>query len=334
MFATGRLLNGILSDKAPPFVMISTGLAICAVSNIFIGFFPPFVAILFLWSANAYAQSMLWGAMISMMSSLYDESTAKKRTAFLSTSVAAGNIISILFCTWLITRFGVKYAFIIPGLITLVLGICAVLVLKDQKPHVNDKKHLSFFELLAKRELQIIAVPSFIHGILKDNISLWMTVYIFDIYNVDIDSSAYYLLLIPAFGFLGRFIHQLFYKIASENEHKVSLVAFVFAAVFSLMLAFKISVLYSILCLTLLYGVVSMINTSLLSIYPHRYRHEGNVSSVGGLIDFITYLGAATGSLVYGVLIKQFGYNSMFISWAAVSVLGALIISKFIKSTR
>ena len=67
MFALGRLFNGILSDKAPPFAMISSGLAICAVSNILVGFFPPFIGIFLLWTANAYAQSMLWGSMISMM---------------------------------------------------------------------------------------------------------------------------------------------------------------------------------------------------------------------------------------------------------------------------
>ena len=79
--------NGVLSDKAPPFVMISMGLGICAVSNIVIGFFPPFAAIFVLWMSNAYAQSMLWGSMASIMSVIYDERTAKKRTALLSTSV-------------------------------------------------------------------------------------------------------------------------------------------------------------------------------------------------------------------------------------------------------
>lgn len=332
VFAAGRLFNGMLSDKAPPYVMINVGLAICAICNIFIGFFPPFTAILLLWSANAYAQSMLWGSMISMMSSLYDESTAKKRTAFLSTSVAAGNIISILFCSWLITKFGTEYAFIVPGMITLLLGIVGFAILKGVPPCTNDKKHLSFFELLKKRELQIISIPAFIHGILKENISLWMTVYIIDTYCVKLDTSTYYLMLIPIFGFLGRFVHQFFYHFAKENEHRVTFIGFIFAITVSVMLVFKISAIYSILCLTVLYGAVSMINTSFLSIYPHRYRHEGNVSSVAGLVDFVTYLGAATGSLIYGMLIQNFGYNSMFVSWALVAVIGAVVISKLTKS--
>ncbi len=333
-FALGRLVNGILSDKAPPFVMISTGLAACAVSNILVGFFPPFIGIFLLWTVNAYAQSMLWGSMISVMSDIYDERTAKKRTAMLSTSVATGNIISILFCTWLITRFGTKYAFIVPGFITLALGISVLAMFREVKPCASDKKHLSFFQLLAKRELQIISIPSFIHGILKENISLWMTVYVIDTYAIDLSTSSYYLLLIPAFGFIGRVSHQVFYRICKENEHTVTLIGFVLCTVFSVLIGIKGSAAFSILCLTAIYAAVSLINTSMLSVYPHRYRHEGNVSSVGGLVDFVTYLGAAFGSLVYGVVIKHFGYNAMFISWAVVSLIGAVVISKFIKVKR
>jgi len=332
MFALGRLVNGILSDKAPPYAMISLGLVICAVSNILVGFFPPFIGIFILWSSNAYAQSMLWGSMISVMSDIYEERVAKKRTALLSTSVATGNIVSILFCTWLITKFGTKYAFIIPGFITLVLGVAVFFTMREVKPCASDKKHLSLFQLLAKRELQIIGIPSFIHGILKENISLWMTVYVIDTYAIDLSTSAYYLMLIPAFGFVGRVAHQVFYRFCKENEHTVSLIGFALCTLFALLLGIvKGTALSAILCLTSTYAAASLINTSLLSVYPHRYRSEGNVSSVGGVIDFVTYLGAAMGSLVYGALIKNFGYNAMFISWAVLSVIGAAVISKFIK---
>ena len=177
-----------------------------------------------------------------------------------------------------------------------------------------------------------MAVPSFIHGIIKENISLWMTVYVIDTYAIDLNTSAYYLLLIPTFGFVGRVAHQIFYRLCNENEHTVSLIGFMLCVLFSLALGSgKGTALFSILCLTATYAAASLINTSLLSVYPHRYRNEGNVSSVGGVIDFVTYLGAALGSLVYGAVIKNFGYNAMFISWAVVSVIGAAVITKFIK---
>ena len=145
-------------------------------------------------------------------------------------SFAVGNIISILFCTWLIVNYGVRYAFIVPGGITLVLGIAVLLITRDIKLYRGDKKHLSVFELIKKREMRIISIPAFIHGVMKENISLWMTVYVIDTYGIDLKSSAYYLLLIPAFGFVGRTVHQFFYKmlyaVAQLRHTNISLLTF------------------------------------------------------------------------------------------------------------
>lgn len=333
-FATGRLLNGALSDKAPPRTMICGGLALCAVSNIAVSFFPPFIGIFLLWMANAYAQSMLWGSILAAMSAVYDAQTAKKRTAFLSTSVAVGNIAGILLCTWLITAYGVRYAFIIPGALTLLLSAAVLLTMREIAPAGGDKKHLSMRQLLQNGELRRICIPAAIHGVMKENISLWMTVYIMDTYAVDLRESAYYLLLIPAFGFVGRVAHQVFYKLFRENEHAVSLLGFALTVLFSALCLCKVSALYSVVCLTAIYASISMVNTSFLSIYPIRYRAKGNVSSVSGIIDFVTYLGAGISAFAYGYMIKPLGYDSMFITWAVLAAVACIPMIQFTKKER
>lgn len=331
VFASGRLINGALSDKAPPWLMISGGLLACAVCNIAIGFFPPFIAIFLLWSVNAYAQSMLWGSLISVMSSIYDEQTAKKRTAFLSTTVAVGNIAGILICTLLITRLGVRFAFIVPGAVTLVLSLCVALSMLSVRPEKGGKSHLSMLSLIKNREILRICIPAALHGIMKENISLWMTVYVIDTYGVDLGGSAYYLLLIPAFGFVGRVGHAFFYRIFKENEHSVSVLGFVLIAAFSVMCVIKVSAIYGIICLTAVYAAVSLVNTSFLSIYPIRFRAEGNVSSVSGVLDFVTYIGASVSALVYGYIIEPLGYSAMFISWAVLAVPAIIVLIPFAK---
>ncbi len=334
-FAVGRLLNGVISDKAPPFAMVCGGLALAAASNITIGFFPPFIGIFLLWMTNAYAQSMLWGSLLSVMSAIYDAATAKKRTAFLSTSVAVGNIAGILLCTWLITAFGVRYAFILPGILTLLLGFFVFFSMRTVRPAGSEKKHLSIWQLLWKREVRRICIPAAIHGVMKENISLWMTVYIIDTYAVDLSASAYYLMLIPAFGFVGRTVHQIFYRMFSENEHRVSMLGFVLTVLFSAMLCVgKVSALYGVLCLTAIYAAISMVNTSFLSIYPIRFRDEGNVSSVSGVIDFVTYLGAGISAFAYGYIIKPFGYETMFITWAVLAALACIFLIPFLKENK
>ena len=96
VYACGRLLSGILSDRIAPWKMISVGLLLCGISNICFGLFPPFAAILLLWGANALSQSMLWGSVLRILSSIYPENVAKKRASYMGTTSAAGNLVGIL----------------------------------------------------------------------------------------------------------------------------------------------------------------------------------------------------------------------------------------------
>ena len=329
VYAVGRFINGGISDKTPPWVMLTIGLCVAGLSNILISFFPPFIGIFILWLTNAYAQSMLWSSVLCVVSSIYDKETAKKKTSVMVTSVAMGNILSIIINTYLITNFGTKFAFVVPGILTMVLGICVFISTKHIKPSTqnSETKHISMFELLKKKEVFTMIIPATLHGVIKDNISLWMAVFIVDKFSVDLTTSSYYILLIPAIGFVGRTIYPLVYKMCKNRENTVSFIGFLISAVAAFILCLSgIGIIPAVLCMSIIYAAVSMINTSILSIYPLHFLKTGNVASVSGIMDFATYLGAGVSGVIYGALIKSFGYAPMFISWVCVSLISMIII--------
>ena len=69
-----------------------------------------------------------------------------------------------------------------------------------------------------------------------------------------------------------------------------------------------------------------MINTSILSMFPLRFASKGLVSSVSGITDFATYLGAAIASAIYGIWIDGGRFGPMFLSWIIVSLLSIGIL--------
>lgn len=331
VYAVGRLINGGISDRTPPWVMLTVGLCIAGFSNVFISFFPPFYGILILWLTNAYAQSMLWSSVLCVVSSIYDKETAKKKTSVMVTSVAMGNILSIIINTYLITSFGTRFAFFIPGILTVVLGVLVLISTKHIKPSTehSKKKHISMWELIKKKEVYTMIVPATLHGVMKDNISLWMAVFIVDKFCVDLTTSSYYILLIPAIGFIGRTIYPAVYKLCKNKENTVSIIGFFISAVAAFVLCFSsIGIIPAVLCMSIIYAAVSMINTSILSIYPLRFLQTGNVASVSGVMDFATYLGAGVSGVIYGALIKNFGYTPMFVSWLCISLISIILIKK------
>ena len=328
IYASGRLISGGLGDKVAPWKMICTGLVLSSVSNLCIGFLPPFWGIALLWGANAFAQSMLWSSVLCIISTIYSENKAKKMCSYMVTSVATGNIIGILLNSLIAEKIGVNFAFIIPGGITLVMsGLVLFGTLGIVPENKTEKKHISVFGLLKNKEILLMIIPAMLHGVIKDNISLWMVVYFVDSFGINLSDSANFVLFIPAVGFLGRLLYPAMYKMCKEREHVVSVSAFVVCALCALPLCFGLkSPAVAVVSLSMIYALVSVINTSILSIYPIRYADTGNVASVSGLMDFATYGGAGISGWIFGITIKHFGYAPMYISWAVICVISAVLL--------
>ena len=277
--------------------------------------------------SNAYAQSMLWSSILRVVTRLFGKA-AKRKMSVMVSSVAVGNILGIVLNTWLITKIGVSYAFFLPGAITILLCIAVIIATKPILFEEKIKKqHTPFLLLLKRKELLKMTIPAAFHGIMKENISLWVTVFIVDRYAVDLHTSSYYVLLIPIIGLVGRLLYPIVFRLLWENENSVSCAGFGICIIAAVVLCCeRIGILMSALALGLIYTAVSMINTSFLSIYPLRYAKTGNEAAVSGIMDFSTYLGAGISGAVYGVLIKYFGYVPMFASWVVVSVISLCII--------
>ncbi len=329
VYACGRLLSGILSDRVAPWKMISSGLLLCGISNLCFGMFPPFAAIVLLWSTNAVAQSMLWGSILRILSAIYPESVAKKRASYMATTVASGNLVGILLNSALISRFGLSWAFVVPGGITLLISLLVVCNTRHIQPAARQKAQQNFGKLLKKPSVRHMMFPALIHGVLKDNISLWMAVYIMDSFGVDLEQSSYYILLIPTLGFLARLLAPELYRLAGEKDRPLLAGGFAVCIGGALLLVFcAASTWLAIAYLSLVYMAVSVMNACFLSFFPLQFAREGAVASVSGIMDFSTYLGTGISSMVFGVLIEVYGYGAMFVTWAVLCGIGLVLQRK------
>jgi len=328
VYSCGRLFNGILGDRMAPKLLIVTGLVLTAAANLLIGLLPPYVLILTLWCINAFGQSMLWSAMLRTMTGIYGKTHADKKVPILVSSVSAGNILGILFSTQLVSWFGIRAAFLVPGIMTAIMGALASYIIpRIQNAAGGQRKPFPFKALFRDKSIRTILLPAMSHGAMKDTISLFMAVYFLDRFAVDLESSAWYVLLIPTVGLVGRLIYPACYRLLGRREHLLSAIGFAACALFGVALCFPLkSPLVAAVCLSIIYALVSMINTTILSVFPLRFAEKDLVASVSGITDFATYLGASIASAIYGLLIEGGGYTYMFASWAVISILSIIIL--------
>lgn len=328
VYSCGRLFNGILGDRMAPKLLIVSGLVLTAAANLLIGILPPYFLILALWCVNAFGQSMLWSALLKTMTGIYGKAQADKKVPVLVSSVSAGNILGILFSARLVSWFGIRAAFIVPGIMTAIIGALIAYIVPFTGNTVHGQsKPLPFKALFGDKSIRNILLPSMFHGAMKDTISLFMAVYFLDTFGVDLESSAWYVLLIPTVGLVGRLIYPVTYKLLQRREHLLSMICFGVCAIFAVVLCFPLDTpLMAAIALSMIYALVSMINTSILSMFPLRFAEKDLVASVSGITDFATYLGASIASAIYGLLIEKGNYQAMFISWLVLSLLSILLL--------
>ena len=328
VYSCGRLFNGVLGDRLAPWLLITAGLLLTGCANLLLGFLPPYFLFLLLWCLNAFGQSMLWSSMLRSMTGLYGKARTDKKAPILGTSIALGNILGILLASWLVSGFGIRAAFVVPGCLTVLTGLVCLRVLPSlpeaPKPPKQDFPIVRF---IRDKRIRGQLLPALFHGVIKDNISLWMAVYFLDRFAIDLESSAWYVLLIPLISLASRFLYPVCYRLLGRRENLISMLCFAVSAALSVALCLELPhPIAAALCLSLLYALISMINTSLLSMFPLRFAKENMVSSVSGLADFATYLGAGIGSAVYGFIIARYGYLPMFASWAVLCIVSVILV--------
>ena len=327
VYSCGRLFNGILGDRIAPKILIVTGLFLTGAANLLIGVLPPYLIILLLWCLNAFGQSMLWSSMLKTMTGVYGKAAADRKVPVLVSSVSAGNILGILFSSQLVSWFGIQAAFLVPGGMTVLMGLLILWLIPGTDRERGEKKPFPFRALLEDKAIRGILLPAMFHGAMKDTISLFMAVYFLDTFGVDLESSSWYVLLIPVVGLMGRLVYPGCYRALKRREHLLSVLGFALCALFAGLLCFPLkSALVAAIALSMIYALVSMINTSILSMFPLRFAEKDLVSSVSGITDFATYLGAAIASAIYGLLIETGGYIFMFASWVVLAVVSILLL--------
>lgn len=333
VYALGRLFNSMLADDREPRNMIGIGLLFCGLANVISGFLPPFPAMLLLWSVNALAQSMLWSSVLRIVNWLYqDTGKLTGRLSMIVSTVAAGNVAGILIALLLVEKCGISWTYIVPGFITLSMSLLVFTLYPlieekngGKKAFPNPLKKL--IQLLKNKDVRKACFPAVTMGALKENVTVWMAVFFADSFGIDVSAIAGYVLFIPIVGLVARLLFPGFLKKCGNDEHKVSLWSFGGCILSALLLVFVRNPVADIIALSLIYAFTSLVNSSLLSIFPARFAKEGTMAGVSGVMDLTAYLGAGIGSAVFGLFIDGFGYSFMFAVWAMLAV-GAFFITR------
>ncbi|MCT4644778.1 MAG: MFS transporter [Carboxylicivirga sp.] len=174
MYMIGQYLNGYLSDRFGPRLIVGAGLIISVVANLIFGISATVAVLSMLAGLNGLGQSSGWSGLVKNMSSWFKKDERGVVMSWWSTCYVVGGFMGTLFATyWLSNQtfwpeLGLKRVFWAPAVVLGIIALIYVLFTRN-KPDNNTAVDQNSDTLVVNEEQDTISIK----GMLK-NSALWV----------------------------------------------------------------------------------------------------------------------------------------------------------------
>lgn len=337
-YGVGQLVNGILSKKYNPRIMLSFALLSAAVINIAMPFAGGLAAMKWLWMCNGIVQSILWCTIIRTISQYVPDSILPAAILVMSTKVAIGT-----FCAYGLSAIGIGIGywklvfFVAAGVLaaTSVLWFIAFGYLKKQAvkqcevqavPEIAENSPAAPAPLKEKKKLHITgvlvmfllaaAVAAIVNGFVKDGTVTWTPSILYEEFGLNKSFSVILTFCLPLLSIFGAFLASGLYKRIKNFQlliailYAAALICLVLLTLICLPAKTLVPTLILFMCISCFMAAVNNLLTSTIPLY---FRKSMNSGMLAGVINTFCYAGSTLSTVLLGFIADTRGWTAVFI---------------------
>ena len=337
-YGAGQLINGILSKRYRPRIVIAAALLVSAGLNAAMPLTGSIGAMKYLWLANGLVQSVLWSTLLRTLGVRLPQHMMKRAILVMSTTAALGTAavygLSALFvwcATWKLAFFGSAIA--LAAVAILWFAAFPTEDLRQGEAETADE-NASGGAALPKMTRQAL-VPMFavllllaiFTNFIKDGLTTWTPNILKELYNFPKAISIVLTLTLPLLGVFGAFLSvRVNRRIRSFTALCGTFFAIALAATGVLFACLNLNVwAVTLTGFAITVCAVSAINNVLTSMAPLSLRESIDVGLAAGLLNSFCYVGSTLRSVVLGALADSRGWNGVFRLILAMTALATVI---------
>ncbi len=221
VYMIGQYLNGYLSDKYGPRIIVGAGMLLSVIANLFFGFSGALTVLVFLAGLNGLGQSTGWSGLVKNMSSWFRKEERGVVMSWWSTCYVVGGFLGTLFATYWLTnhRFwpdlGLSRVFWMPALVLMIIALVYIFLTRNNPVDTNEctdekqtkkritKETITIKELLENSALWIAALMYFFIKFTRYTFLFWLPTYLVQALNYSAGDAGYTSSIYEFVGFGG-----------------------------------------------------------------------------------------------------------------------------------
>ena len=332
IYAGGQLVNGYIISRHRPRLVILCAVIGSSCANLLMSLVNNYYAALVIWCANAYMQSLFWGAIIRIIDT-YPESRSDTTVMWTILVLPISYTLSWSVIGQLLDSSPSWHPyFLIPGILLFLLipfwisagKICPETDTLQSAAVIRTPGGI--FRYIFQNHVTVYCIVSVLSGIVREGILFWAPVLLARILAGSGISPYLTAPLIP-FGripstILLRLILPKFRNYLKINAWLFGLIS---AICFAVLLLPENAPIPAVILISLLTLLSTMLG-SLFSVYvPLSYTHDNKSAPVAGLLDALIYLGGAVSTFVLGHILGSGSLDGAAVFWIITAVSGIII---------
>lgn len=348
-YGLGQLINGQLSERVSPRIMLALGMFGSAAMNVLFGLSTGFYFLLFVWAMNGFCQSLGWTPCIRVTANWIPVERRGRAIGIIGTGYQI-----TLGLTYVIAGYSAKWlgwqgALYVPAGLLALTGLFMLVFLREAPPdreatadggasdstHANAKTPaISFSEglywTLYNPALWLLGLSLGLLNACRYGFLDWGLAHLMETQNVRVDNAALKFFVIAigaaAGSYLAGWMTDRFF-----GSRRAPMICMLMALLGCLCLVYDSVVRHSPVGTMLLLVVIGFCiygpQVLLVGTAPADLAHRGTSAAAAGFVNFMGYMGAATGDVVTGYFSAEEhgGWQIAIYIWAGWAFAGAVV---------
>ncbi len=350
IYGVGKLVNGMLADRANARYFMAIGLLGAAAVNVFFGFGASLAWFGACWLINAYFQSMGWPPCARMLTHWYPKQRLGTWWGIWNMSHQLGGAGILVLGGYLVANHGWRSAFYVPAGLAVIGVLVMVALLRDtprsvglppvetldpghdpavavdEEPSLPLKKIL-FEQVLTNKLVWLMSLANFFVYVVRIGMLDWAPTYLVEAKDSSLEGAGWQVAGLEIAGILGSicagFISD---RVFRGNRAPVNVAYMVGLIVFVVLLWF-IPPGHAWLDAAALVGVGFLVYgpQMLVSVAAADYASKKAAATATGMTGLFGYLGSAVCGIGVGVVVDRWDWDGGFVLFTAAAV-GGLVL--------
>ena len=346
-YASGQLLGGWLSVKWDPKRVVALGLAASGLCNLAIGFCSGYWALASLWTLNGLALALFWPPILQITTNWFEPEEYLKVSILLSLPTTLGYLVAWSGLGAVLRVAGWRWVFFCPAIVAFCFfwvwlrglksspraaGLCyrpASLAAPAKKDEPSEPRQRgSLMRAMLTLPMLSFAFVILAQGSTKESINLWAPTLLQQLAGPGQEGLVgLFTSVIPLFSTAGLLATGwLVRRLHGGQEGALLALTGAGAVCGWLLVALQNSLTGLVVCLGLLLGLVYGVTTILTTLLPLRFARTGQSAAFTGIFNFLAYVGAALGGVLSGWMSDLWGWQQVYLLWAALATVSALAL--------